>query len=48
MKNGRWSEVEHVMDAVHRKYSQESLKPASGVASPQRKAEQESEEGKRG
>ena len=39
VKSGRWSEVEHVMDAIHRKYSQESLKPASGVAVPDQKAE---------
>ena len=45
VKSGRWSEVEHVMDAIHRKYSQESLKPASGVTAPQQKAEQETEEG---
>ena len=37
VKSGRWSEVEHVMDAIHRKYSQESLKPASGVAVPEQK-----------
>ena len=36
VKSGRWSEVEHVMDAIHRKYSQESLKPASGVAVPEK------------
>ena len=40
VKSGRWSEVEHVMDAIHRKYSQESLKPASGVAGPEQKAEE--------
>lgn len=45
VKSGRWSEVEHVMDAIHRKYSQESLKPASGVTAPQQKADQETEEG---
>ncbi len=36
VKSGRWSEVEHVMDAIHRKYSQESLKPASGVTAPEK------------
>ena len=36
VKAGRWSEVEHVMDAIHRKYSQESLKPASGVTAPEK------------
>lgn len=46
VKSGRWSEVEHVMDAIHRKYSQESLKPASGVAAPNQQAEQKAEEGK--
>lgn len=40
VKSGRWSEVEHVMDAIHRKYSQESLKPASGVAVPEQKVEE--------
>ena len=40
VKSGRWSEVEHVMDAIHRKYSRESLKPASGVAGPEQKAEE--------
>lgn len=45
VKSGRWSEVEHVMDAIHRKYSQESLKPASGVAAPNQQAEQKAEEG---
>lgn len=40
VKSVRWSEVEHVMDAIHRKYSQESLKPASGVAAPEEKAEE--------
>ena len=34
VKAGRWSEVEHVMDAIQRKYSAESIKPASGVALP--------------
>jgi DNA polymerase IV len=28
------------MDAIHRKYSRESLKPASGVAGPEQKAEE--------
>ena len=36
VKSGRWSEVEHVMDAIHRGYSQESLKPASGVTAPEK------------
>ena len=45
VKSGRWSEVEHVMDAIHRKYSQESLKPASGVAAPNQQVEQKAEEG---
>lgn len=39
VKSGRWSEVEHVMDAIHRKYSQESLKPASGVTVPEKNIE---------
>jgi len=39
VKAGRWSEVEHVMDAIQRKYSAESIKPASGVALPDRKAD---------
>ena len=43
VKSGRWSEVEHVMDAIHRKYSQESLKPASGVAVPEQKVEERAE-----
>lgn len=42
VKSGRWSEVEHVMDAIHRKYSQESLKPASGVTSPEKNIEEKS------
>ena len=42
MKSGRWSEVEHVMDAIHRKYSQESLKPASGVTVPEKNIEEKS------
>ena len=40
VKSGRWSEVEHVMDAIHRKYSQESLKPASGVTAPEKNIEE--------
>ena len=32
------------MDAIHRKYSQESLKPASGVAVPNQQAEQKAEQ----
>ena len=39
VKAGRWSEVEHVMDAIQRKYSAESIKPASRVALPDRKAD---------
>lgn len=42
VKSGRWSEVEHVMDAIHRKYSQESLKPASGVTAPEKNIEEKS------
>lgn len=42
VKSGRWSEVEHVMDAIHRKYSQESLKPASGVTAPEKNSEEKS------
>lgn len=42
VKSGRWSEVEHVMDAIHRKYSQESLKPASGVNAPEKNIEEKS------
>ena len=42
VKSGRWSEVEHVMDAIHRKYSQESLKPASGVTVPEKNIEEKS------
>lgn len=44
VKSGRWSEVEHVMDAIHRKYSQESLKPASGVTAPEKSAKEKSQE----
>lgn len=43
VKSGRWSEVEHVMDAIHRKYSQESLKPASGVTAPDKNGEEKSQ-----
>lgn len=43
VKSGRWSEVEHVMDAIHRKYSQESLKPASGVTAPEKNAKEKSQ-----
>ena len=43
VKAGRWSEVEHVMDAIQRKYSAESIKPASGVALPDQKADGRSE-----
>lgn len=39
VKAGRWSEVEHVMDAIQRKYSAESIKPASGVALPDWRAD---------
>lgn len=39
VKADRWSEVEHVMDAIQRKYSAESIKPASGVALPDRRAD---------
>lgn len=46
VKSGRWSEVEHVMDAIHRKYSQESLKPASGVAAPEKNIEEKNIEEK--
>ena len=46
VKSGRWSEVEHVMDAIHRKYSQESLKPASGVAAPEKNIEEKNIEQK--
>lgn len=46
VKSGRWSEVEHVMDAIHRKYSQESLKPASGVAAPEKNIEEKSHDEK--
>ena len=46
MKSGRWSEVEHVMDAIHRKYSQESLKPASGVTAPEKNIEEKNIEEK--
>lgn len=46
VKSGRWSEVEHVMDAIHRKYSQESLKPASGVTSPEKNIEEKNIEEK--
>ena len=42
VKNGKWSDVEHVMDAIHRKYSQESLKPASGVTAPEKNVEEKS------
>ena len=42
VKAGRWSEVEHVMDAIQRKYSAESIKPASGVALPVRKTDDRS------
>lgn len=44
VKSGRWSEVEHVMDAIHRKYSQESLKPASGVTAPEKSTKEKSQE----
>ena len=38
-RNGRV--IMHLdMDAIHRKYSRESLKPASGVAGPEQKAEE--------
>lgn len=43
VKSGRWSEVEHIMDAIHRKYSQESLKPASGVTAPDKNGEEKSQ-----
>ena len=46
VKSGRWSEVEHVMDAIHRKYSQESLKPASGVTAPEKNIEEKNIEEK--
>lgn len=46
VKSGRWSEVEHVMDAIHRKYSQESLKPASGVNAPEKNIEEKNIEEK--
>lgn len=46
VKSGRWSEVEHVMDAIHRKYSQESLKPASGVTAPEKNIEEKSHDEK--
>lgn len=44
VKSGRWSEVEHVMDAIHRRYSSESLKPASGVVAPEQKVEERVEQ----
>ena len=44
MKSGRWSEVEHVMDAIHRRYSSESLKPASGMVAPEQKVEERAEQ----
>ncbi len=47
VKSGRWSEVEHVMDAIHRKYSQESLKPASGVAAPEKSIDEKGIDEKR-
>ena len=47
VKSGRWSEVEHVMDAIHRKYSQESLKPASGVTAPEKSIDEKGIDEKR-
>ncbi|CNM56726.1 Uncharacterised protein [Mycobacterium tuberculosis] len=35
------------MDAIHRKYSQESLKPASGVTAPEKSIDEKSIDEKR-